>query len=282
MLISAGRPCPLGASYDGNGTNFALFSGCSEKVELCLIDEEGGELRLPLPEVDGDIWHGYVPGAGPGARYGYRVHGPWDPEQGARETSRVPRLSGATDVRTAGTLPRMSTAIRCGESRDGGLAHEEHECCSLCASPGTRRSQVNGRTSRESVMAKTKTSGTTGPKAASAASRSTRKGASKSSRKAAASALSQAPGKAGTADKKTTKARSASAAGKTMGSDKRSKSEKRAAASALSQASTASSGRPRKKVLTAAAKVLADKKSTKAERSEAASTLAQAAAYALR
>ncbi|MEV1047797.1 glycogen debranching protein GlgX [Streptomyces sp. NPDC049916] len=84
MRISAGRPYPLGAAYDGNGTNFALFSGCAEKVELCLIDDNGEELRLTLPEVDGDIWHGYVPEAGPGTRYGYRVHGPWDPEQGAR------------------------------------------------------------------------------------------------------------------------------------------------------------------------------------------------------
>ncbi|MEU0355255.1 glycogen debranching protein GlgX [Streptomyces cyaneofuscatus] len=84
MRITAGRPFPLGASYDGHGTNFALFSGCAEKVELCLVGEDDQELRLTLPEVDGDIWHGYVPGAGPGTRYGYRVHGPWDPPRGMR------------------------------------------------------------------------------------------------------------------------------------------------------------------------------------------------------
>ncbi|MGW7063013.1 glycogen debranching protein GlgX [Streptomyces sp. NPDC054904] len=84
MDISAGRPYPLGATHDGSGTNFALFSDCAQKVELCLIGEDGGEHRIALPEVDGGVWHGRVAGVGPGQRYGYRVHGPWNPDEGLR------------------------------------------------------------------------------------------------------------------------------------------------------------------------------------------------------
>ncbi|MEW2516711.1 glycogen debranching protein GlgX [Actinacidiphila alni] len=79
-----GRPYPLGASYDGSGTNFALFSEVAEKVELCLIDDAGKERRLTLTEVDGFVRHAYLPDVGPGQRYGYRVHGPYDPERGHR------------------------------------------------------------------------------------------------------------------------------------------------------------------------------------------------------
>lgn len=74
----------LGATYDGAGTNFALFSDIAEKVELCLISEEGEETRIPLEEVDAHIWHCYIPGIVPGQRYAYRVHGPWDPANGHR------------------------------------------------------------------------------------------------------------------------------------------------------------------------------------------------------
>ncbi|MET9323641.1 glycogen debranching protein GlgX [Streptomyces sp. NPDC003038] len=84
MDISAGRPHPLGATYDGSGTNFALFSDCAETVELCLIGDDGAERRVPLPEVDGGVWHGWIAGVGPGQRYGYRVHGPWRPQEGLR------------------------------------------------------------------------------------------------------------------------------------------------------------------------------------------------------
>jgi isoamylase len=76
-----GKPYPLGASYDGSGTNFSLFSEAAEKVELCLFDDEGKE---SLPEVMAFCWHGYLPGIEPGQRYGYRVHGPWNPEAGQR------------------------------------------------------------------------------------------------------------------------------------------------------------------------------------------------------
>ncbi|ASW90855.1 glycogen debranching protein GlgX [Mycobacterium marseillense] len=79
-----GDPYPLGASYDGAGTNFSLFSEIAEKVELCLIDHHGGESRIPLEEVDGYVWHAYLPNINPGQRYGFRVYGPFDPAAGHR------------------------------------------------------------------------------------------------------------------------------------------------------------------------------------------------------
>src|ERR1700739_2962658 len=75
---------PLGATFDGGGTNFALFSEIAEKVELCLIDEGGRESRIALDEVDGYVWHAYLPTINPGQRYGFRVHGPFDPSTGHR------------------------------------------------------------------------------------------------------------------------------------------------------------------------------------------------------
>ncbi|WP_344970200.1 glycogen debranching protein GlgX [Salinactinospora qingdaonensis] len=79
-----GQPYPLGASFDGVGTNFALYSQVADFVELCLFDEGGAEKRIRLPEAHGFVHHGYLPGIGPGQRYGYRVHGPYDPMQGLR------------------------------------------------------------------------------------------------------------------------------------------------------------------------------------------------------
>ncbi|MGH3645970.1 MAG: glycogen debranching protein GlgX [Micromonosporaceae bacterium] len=85
MEIWPGRRYPLGATYDGTGTNFALFSEVADAVELCLFDDDGGaETRVELPEVDGFVWHGYLPGVAPGQRYGFRVHGPYQPDQGHR------------------------------------------------------------------------------------------------------------------------------------------------------------------------------------------------------
>jgi len=84
MDIWPGRPYPLGATYDGSGVNFAIFSEAADRVELCLVDDDGSETRHELVEVDGYVWHGYLPGAQPGNRYGFRVHGPHDPEQGQR------------------------------------------------------------------------------------------------------------------------------------------------------------------------------------------------------
>ena len=79
-----GSAYPLGATYDGSGTNFALFSEVAERVELCLFDDAGVETRYDLPEVDAFVWHGYLPNVSAGQRYGYRVHGPYDPEAGHR------------------------------------------------------------------------------------------------------------------------------------------------------------------------------------------------------
>ena len=84
MQIWPGKPYPLGATYDGTGVNFALFSEVADRVELCLVDEAGVETRNDLPEVDGFVWHAFVPGMQPGQRYGFRVHGPYDPTSGAR------------------------------------------------------------------------------------------------------------------------------------------------------------------------------------------------------
>jgi isoamylase len=84
LEIWPGKAYPLGATYDGSGTNFALFSEVAEKVELCLFDADGIETRLALPEVDGFVWHGFIPNIEPGQRYGYRVHGPNDPAAGLR------------------------------------------------------------------------------------------------------------------------------------------------------------------------------------------------------
>ena len=84
MTMCPGQPYPLGATYDGAGTNFALFSEVAERVELCLFDENGVETQTELPEVTGYCWHGYLTGVRPGQRYGFRVDGPWDPSSGHR------------------------------------------------------------------------------------------------------------------------------------------------------------------------------------------------------
>src|SRR2546430_6663461 len=103
MQVWPGTAYPLGATWDGSGTNFALFSEVADRVELCLFtgedsprgswgDPGGGppgqhsreQARVELTEVDGFVWHCYLPGVGPGQRYGYRVHGPYDPRRGQR------------------------------------------------------------------------------------------------------------------------------------------------------------------------------------------------------
>ena len=84
MQIWPGSPYPLGATFDGSGTNFALFSEGAERVELCLFDGDGGETRVPLVDVDAFVHHGYLPTVQPGQRYGYRVHGDYDPASGKR------------------------------------------------------------------------------------------------------------------------------------------------------------------------------------------------------
>ena len=82
--VWSGAPYPLGATYDGWGTNFSLFSEVAERVELCLFDVDGTETRIEMPESTGFVWHAYLPQVIGGQRYGYRVHGPWDPGAGHR------------------------------------------------------------------------------------------------------------------------------------------------------------------------------------------------------
>jgi isoamylase len=84
VRIWPGNPYPLGATWDGVGTNFSVFSEVAERVELCLFDANGNESKVDLPESTAFIFHGYLPNVGPGQRYGFRVHAPWAPEQGHR------------------------------------------------------------------------------------------------------------------------------------------------------------------------------------------------------
>jgi isoamylase len=86
LRVEPGQPHPLGATWDGGGVNFALFSANAKKVELCLFDPRGGREidRLVLPEYTHEVWHGYLPEIRPGQLYGYRVHGPYDPQNGHR------------------------------------------------------------------------------------------------------------------------------------------------------------------------------------------------------
>jgi glycogen operon protein len=84
MEVWPGNPAPLGAAYDGAGTNFAVFSEVAQRVELCLLDDDRFETRVPMLERDGFVWHCYLPRVGPGQRYGFRLHGPYDPANGER------------------------------------------------------------------------------------------------------------------------------------------------------------------------------------------------------
>ena len=84
ITVWPGTAYPLGATYDGAGTNFSVFSEVAERVELCLIDGDDRETRIELDEVDGFVWHAYLPTITPGQRYGFRVHGPWNTDAGQR------------------------------------------------------------------------------------------------------------------------------------------------------------------------------------------------------
>jgi glycogen operon protein len=107
-----GKPFPLGAAWDGEGTNFSLFSENAERVELCLFDEEGRETRIAVEERTAFNWHCYVPGVGPGQRYGYRVHGPYAPSEGHRFNPNklvldpyAKAVTGEVDWHAANVLP---------------------------------------------------------------------------------------------------------------------------------------------------------------------------------
>src|SRR5271155_5306139 len=82
--VLPGRPYPLGARVEPQGTNFAVSSEIADAVELCLFDADDAEMRVELPSRTAHIWHGLVPGTGAGQRYGLRVHGPWAPDEGLR------------------------------------------------------------------------------------------------------------------------------------------------------------------------------------------------------
>ncbi|MFO1113350.1 MAG: glycogen debranching enzyme GlgX, partial [Rhodospirillales bacterium] len=85
MRVWPGLPYPLGATWDGRGVNFALFSENAEKVEICLFDDDGKETeRLAFPKYTDEIWHAYLPDVRPGQLYGYRVSGPYEPLRGHR------------------------------------------------------------------------------------------------------------------------------------------------------------------------------------------------------
>ncbi|MGF1493777.1 MAG: glycogen debranching protein GlgX [Microcoleaceae cyanobacterium] len=84
LPVWPGRPYPLGATWDGKGTNFAIYSENAIGLELCLFDSEDQEFRIPLTEMQNFVWHGYIPGVGAGQRYGFRIYGPYEPSAGHR------------------------------------------------------------------------------------------------------------------------------------------------------------------------------------------------------
>ncbi len=112
-----GKPFPLGATWDGSGTNFSLFSENAHAVELCIFDGDGRESRLEVRDKTAHNWHCYLPGVGPGTRYGYRVHGPYDPGAGHRFNAHkllidpyAKAIEGPVDWDAANTLPYIPNA----------------------------------------------------------------------------------------------------------------------------------------------------------------------------
>jgi isoamylase len=110
LRVWPGKPFPLGATWDGDGTNFSLFSEHAERVELCLYGDD--ERRIEVGERTAFNWHCYLPGVGPGTRYGFRVHGPYDPERGQRFNPAkllidpyAKAIEGPIDYARANTLP---------------------------------------------------------------------------------------------------------------------------------------------------------------------------------
>ncbi|MGH2968394.1 MAG: glycogen debranching protein GlgX [Solirubrobacteraceae bacterium] len=130
--IWPGRPFPLGATWDGNGTNFSLFSQNAERVELCLFDDDDdGETRVELTERTAYNWHGYLPGIGPGQRYGYRVHGPYEPLAGHRFNPHkllidpyAKSIEGKVRWNRASVLPYVPTA---GAGDDADLELDDED-----------------------------------------------------------------------------------------------------------------------------------------------------------
>ncbi len=127
--VLPGRPFPQGASWDGLGTNFSLWSECAERVELCLFDEDDNERRIDVLDQTAFQWHVYLPGVGPGQRYGYRVHGPYDPARGLRFNPAkllidpyAKAIDGPVDYNAASTLPYVPDG-----SEDADLAIDDSD-----------------------------------------------------------------------------------------------------------------------------------------------------------
>jgi len=128
MEVWPGSPFPLGASWDGVGTNFALFSEHAERVELCLFENDC-EKRVELHDVTAHVWHGYLPGIGPGQQYGYRVHGPYDPGSGHRFNAHkllidpyAKAIEGAVQWERANVLPYVP-----GPAEDADLELDDED-----------------------------------------------------------------------------------------------------------------------------------------------------------
>jgi glycogen operon protein len=116
LIVWPGQPFPLGANWDGGGTNFSLFSEHAERVELCLFDDDDNETRIDMTERRALNWHTYLPDIGPGQRYGYRVYGPYRPQDGHRfNPSKLlvdpyaRAIDGPVDFSHANVLPYVPT-----------------------------------------------------------------------------------------------------------------------------------------------------------------------------
>jgi glycogen operon protein len=132
--VRPGRPFPLGPDWDGQGTNFSLFSEHAERVELCLFDAEDREERIDVPYQTAHQWHLYLPGVGPGQRYGYRVHGPYDPLQGHRFNPQkllidpyAKSIEGAVDWDAANALPYVPIEPGDAPSDDADLEPDDED-----------------------------------------------------------------------------------------------------------------------------------------------------------
>ena len=120
MRVWSGRPYPLGATFDGAGVNFSLFSEHASKVELCFFDSPESKTEshvFELPEHTDQVWHGYLPDAEPGQLYGFRVHGPYDPAKGHRfNPNKVVLDPYAKAIGRDLTLGRLAVGLQIGDS----------------------------------------------------------------------------------------------------------------------------------------------------------------------
>lgn len=174
-----GAPFPLGATWDGRGTNFAVFSENAQAVELCLLDGQRRETRVPVTQCTAHIWHTYLPGIRPGQRYGYRVHGPWDPARGlmfnpakflidpyakaidGHPDTADPRVNPFTpegDISLVDSLPAMSASVVIDPHFDWG--DDQPPCTPGTTRSSTRRTHADSpsptRRSRTSCAARTR------------------------------------------------------------------------------------------------------------------------------